>query len=95
MPSGQALLVRVSVVGKQASSANVYGAERRFLIVNNGGTTALDGSVQTVGTDFNTPAWGGITITADDTSDYAKFQVTGASATTIYWVISIYWTVVG
>lgn len=95
VPSGQALLVRVSVVAKQASSANVYGAERRFLIVNNGGTTALDGSVQTVGTDFNTPAWGGITITADDTSDYAKFQVTGASATTIYWVISIYWTVVG
>ncbi len=95
VPSGQALLVRVSVVGKQANSANVYGAERRFLIVNNGGTTALDGSVQTVGTDFNTPAWGGITITADNTTDYAKFEVTGASATTIYWVISIYWTVVG
>lgn len=95
VPSNQALLVRVSVVGKQASSANVYGAERRFLIVNNGGTTALDGSVQTVGTDLNTPAWGGITITADDAGDYAKFTVTGASATTIYWVISIYWTVVG
>lgn len=95
IPSNQAFLAIIDVVGKQASSSNVFAGTRKALIVNNGGTTALNGSVQTVDTDFNDQAWGGIAVTANDGSDYLKIEVTGASATTIYWVIRVKLVIAG
>ena len=95
IPSNQAFLAIIDVVGKQSSSANVFAGTRKALIVNNGGTTALNGAVQTVDTDFNDQAWGGIAVTANDGSDYLKIEVTGASATTIYWVIRVKLVIAG
>jgi hypothetical protein len=72
------------------SARRTTGAEhaefiRRVLIERTAGTTALVGTVDTIGTDNNTPAWS-VSITADDTNDFLNISVTGAAATSIRWV---------
>lgn len=94
VPSGHCYACDIRWVAK--SGANVAGGKRFCIINNNSGTTALDGAVDTIGTDHNTPGWGGITITAvDSTTDYLKIEVTGATSTTINWVVTINFTVNG
>ncbi|MFZ4398886.1 MAG: hypothetical protein ACOYO1_02535 [Bacteroidales bacterium] len=64
---------------------------RRGLIYNNAGTTALEGALQTIGTDIINASLAGIapTISADDTNDCLKIQVTGKAATTINWIVNV------
>ena len=57
------------------------------IIANNGGTTALIGTnvTETFAEDPNNN-WSG-TVTADNTNDYLKFEVTGEASKTIDWTI--------
>ncbi|MFZ4402271.1 MAG: hypothetical protein ACOYO1_19725 [Bacteroidales bacterium] len=70
---------------------------RKGLIYNNSGTTALEGAIQTIGTDIINASLAGIvpTITADDTNDSLKVQVTGKAATNINWCINVQLTEIG
>lgn len=61
-------------------TANLY--IRQFLIRNRGGTTALIGSIQTVGTDIEGIDLTNPTLTADDTNDALKVEVTGYTPVT-------------
>ena len=56
------------------------------MIKNVGGTTALVGTVSTVGTDVEDVAGWDVTITADNTNDALDIKVTGATSSTIRWV---------
>ena len=58
---------------------------RQVIIERTGGTVALEGTVQTIGTDINPGSWS-ISITADDTNKSLKVDVTGAASTNIRWV---------
>ena len=51
------------------------------------GTTSLVNSATTV--IDNTPAWGGVTLSADTTLGGLKIEVTGAAATNIRWVCNL------
>ena len=62
---------------------------RKFAIQNLGGTTSLIGSVTTIGTDEESDAGYGVSITADDTSDSLQINVTGDSSKTLRWVATI------
>jgi hypothetical protein len=62
---------------------------RKFAIQNLGGTTTLIGSVTTVGTDHESSAGMDIAITADDTGDFLKVEVTGLAATTLRWMACV------
>lgn len=57
---------------------------RAGLIANNAGTTALIGSVATVGTDINASALA-VAVTADNAADALAVTVTGLAATTLAW----------
>lgn len=57
---------------------------RAGLIANNAGTTALVGSVATVGTDINASALA-VAVTADNAADALAVTVTGLAATTLAW----------
>jgi hypothetical protein len=59
---------------------------RKFGIQNLGGTTTLVGSVTTIGTDHESSAGMDVAITADDTGDFLKVEVTGLAATTLRWM---------
>lgn len=68
---------------------------RRVLIERTAGTTALVGSVSTIGSDIGSnggspPAGWGVSISADDTNDNLVIDVTGASSTNIRWYATIY-----
>jgi hypothetical protein len=60
---------------------------RQLVIERTSGTVALEGSVQTVGTDINPAGWS-ISLTADNTNKSLKLEVTGASSTNIRWLSS-------
>ena len=84
--------VTLTVHGKQASSSNNYMAKRMFVATNLNGTMSIS-AVQTIGTDINASAWGGLTTpTVDSTNKSLQIQVTGAAATTINWNAIIEWS---
>lgn len=62
---------------------------RQVLIYREGSTTSLIGSVQTIGADINPAGWGGVAITADDTNESLKIEVTGAASTNIRWTATV------
>jgi hypothetical protein len=88
---GQTLSCFINIVGrKENGGTNDHGSfMRQVLIRREGSTTALVGSVQTIGTDINPAGWGGVTITADDTNETLKIEVTGASSTNIRWMATV------
>lgn len=82
---------------KQNSSANAYFMMRQFVISNDGGTTALQGSVATLGTDSGSAALSGVVVavTADNTNDCIAVTVTGLAATTLSWTAYLLVTAAG
>lgn len=87
VPSNAAFAFHGTIVAKQSGSANAAAWKVEGLIVNNGGTTTLTNSATTV--ISNTPSWG-MALSADDTNDALKIQVTGAASTNIRWVATIH-----
>jgi hypothetical protein len=85
------------LVGKVNSSANSLYYKRSFCMVNNGGTTALVGTVQTIGTDIASVAIAAATttITANNSNDCIKFEVNGIAATNISWTGRVILTING
>ena len=62
---------------------------RQALISNNSGTVALDGTVQTIGTDIDSASIvDTISITANNTNDCLSVEVDGI-ATNINWTVNV------
>lgn len=88
IPANTVWSALVQISAKQTSSTNCATFLRRVTICRDGSNnTSLVGSVETLGTDQNSPAWA-ISITADDTNEALKIQVTGGSGVTVRWTIS-------
>jgi hypothetical protein len=85
VPTDTALSVVLNICVKQSASANAKQMLRQFLISNNGGTTAIQGSVTTLGTDVESVGLATVTttITANDTDDCAKIEVNGVLGTNL------------
>lgn len=83
--NNSAMSVVVNICVKQSGSANAKQMLRQFLISNNGGTTAIQGTVTTLGTDVGSVALATVTttITANDTDDCIKIEVNGVAATNL------------
>ncbi len=76
--SGNSWNVIVKILGTSVLGA-VKGAYTRLVrIANLAGTTALLGSVETIGTDFEDDANWNVQITADNVNDALKIEVKGA-----------------
>lgn len=92
LPSNYAWTCNIKVtavnVNNESQSASF---ERKCLIYNYGGTVALEGTVQTVGTDIVNSNLSGISIgiSADDTNNSLKCTSTGLAGTTIRWTWKI------
>ena len=95
IPTNSACLVELLFSVKQDSSANCGKLKRELLISNNGGTVALNGSVQTIGTDIITVAIAAITVTAsaNNTNDALKVEVNGIGATFLNWTCLVRMTI--
>ena len=78
--------VTITIVGKDnADNTKGIFAKRHALIYNNNGTTALVGSVQTIGTDIVSASLSttSISITANNTTDSLDVQMTAPTGVTM------------
>jgi hypothetical protein len=76
--------ILISGIKSDGSASSCY--KRKVAIKNVAGTTALVGSVETIGTDIEDNAATDVAITADDTNDALQINVTGIAAETWRWV---------
>lgn len=89
IPSGKALFATVTVAGIINGGSKAAHYVRKVAIKNVGGTTALIGTISTVGTDVEDDAAYNVAITADNTNDALIITVTGKAAETIRWVAHV------
>lgn len=92
VPSGYAVTVRALICGAQSDDTDAAGATAVGTAINAAGTTALKGTplYQIVESDAST----NITITADDTTDTIRVNITGIAAQTWAWVAKVEWVAV-
>lgn len=76
--------ILISGIKSDGSASSCY--KRKVAIKNVAGTTALVGSVETIGTDIEDNVLTDVAITADDTNDALQINVTGIAAETWRWV---------
>jgi hypothetical protein len=90
LSDGDAYSCRVTVLGKQADGS-CGTAVYQVLIKNEGGTTSLTGTLQTIvtwlgDTNIGSPTWA---IEADDTNDALSIKITPANTTATRWTALI------
>lgn len=86
--SGAVYQFTVQIAGVVHGGGNAAGYTVHGTIKNNGGTTALVGTVTVAHTAEDDAAWDA-TVTADDANDALLITVTGAAATTVHWHATI------
>lgn len=86
VPVGSALAFTAKVFGISTGGTVAGFYIRQGIIRNTAGTTALIGSIQSVGTDIETDVGLNVTITADNTNDALDISVTGIAATDMRWL---------
>jgi hypothetical protein len=84
--SGKILFADIMVSGIKSDGSAAACYKRKVAIKNVGGTTALVGSVETIGVDIEDNASTDVAITADNTNDALQIDVTGIAAETWRWV---------
>jgi len=84
--SGKILFADILISGIKSDGSAAACYKRKVAIKNVAGTTALVGTVETIGTDIEDNAGTDVAITADDTNDALQINVTGIAAETWRWV---------
>jgi len=84
--SGKILFADILISGIKSDGSAAACYKRKVAIKNVAGTTALVGTVETIGTDFEDNAGTDVAITADNTNDALQIDVTGIAAETWRWV---------
>lgn len=91
IPDDTAIGFTITVVAKEQNTSDCAMMVRQFIIYNDSGTTFWDGTINTIGTDIISAGFLGITVTvsANDTNDCLKVEVTGIAATNINWTVNV------
>ncbi len=83
--TNSAIAFETLIVAKEVSDSNAAGYKISGIIANNGGTTALVGSITKTVLGESVAGWDA-TIEADDTNDALVIKVTGTASNDIQWV---------
>ena len=91
LSTDQAIAFTAQIIGSRQGHADNAYFTRRGLVVNDGGTTTIVGSIETLGTDQKSAgaAAASFAITADNTNDSIKFEVTSITGQNWRWVASV------
>jgi hypothetical protein len=87
IPTNKYLTGTINIAGIKSDGTAAASYIRQFSIKNVAGTTSLVGTVNTIGTDE--AASTSISITANDTNDALKVEVTGIASETWRWVAAV------
>lgn len=85
--SGTSIHATIKIIGIKSDGTSVATYIRQAAIKNVAGTTSLVGDIITIGND--TAAGTSVSITADDTNDALKIDVTGITSETWRWVATV------
>jgi hypothetical protein len=85
IPSGKGLSADVMIKGFKSDGSVGARFRRTVDIKNVGGTTSLEATPETIGTDYN-PSLCNLSITADNTNDALEISVTGVLNETWRWI---------
>jgi hypothetical protein len=86
-PNGKVMAMLINITGTKSDGSAVAHYVRQYAIKNVGGTTSEVYAAVTVGTD--NAAGTSITLSANDTNDALKIEVTGITSETWRWVASV------
>lgn len=86
--SGTIMFADIIIVGIKSDGSSSATYRRKVAIKNVGGSTSLVGSVESIGTDYESSATN-VSLTADDTNDSLKVLVTGIASETWRWSASV------
>lgn len=86
--SGRILFATLLLVGSKSDGTAVATYMRKFAIQNLGGTTALVGAAETIGTDVS--AGTSMSVAADNTNDALNVSVVGVAGETWRWLGLVY-----
>jgi hypothetical protein len=89
IPSGKLMFADILISGIKSDGSAAACYKRKVGIKNVAGTTALVGTVETIGTDIEDNASTDVAITADDTNDALQINVTGIASETWRWVAEV------
>jgi len=87
IPSGKVMAMLVNITGVKSDGSAVAHYVRQYAIKNVGGTTSEVYGAVTIGTD--SAASTSIALSANDTNDALKIEVTGIASETWRWVASV------
>jgi hypothetical protein len=87
VPSGKVIAMLVNITGVKSDGSAVAHYVRQYAIKNVGGTTTEVYAPVTIGTD--NAASTSISLSANDTNDALKIEVTGIASETWRWVASV------
>jgi hypothetical protein len=88
VPEDKVLFCFIQIVAAEAGMGDAASFARQCCVKNDGGTTSMVGSVQTIGTDQDPGAIGyGVSIVADDTSDYLRINPSGSTGNTRWFAV--------
>ncbi len=87
IPSGKVMAMLVNITGVKSDGSAVAHYARQYAIKNVGGTTSQVYGAVTVGAD--NAAGTSIALSANDTNDALKIEVTGIASETWRWVASV------
>lgn len=93
VPSGKSWRFTIEIVGKNTSNGDTFAATYVGAIKRVGSTTSLIGSVteRDKVNDAGASTWA-VAVTADDTNEALKIEVTGEAAKTINWCAVVHLT---
>lgn len=86
---GTTWLIDAIAVGTLADGTQYGAFHRRCLVQNVAGALTIVGPTQTVGTDYNVGAWGGLDFNVNNTFQCIRAAVTGKTATTVNWSVEL------
>lgn len=91
VPDDTAVQCMLYLTAKKQNTSDSLAYTRKFLIVNDSGSTTIEGSVETIGTDIEAIVLAGctLTITANNTDDCIKVEVAGLAAQNIRWTAKL------
>jgi hypothetical protein len=94
LTAASAIVVEFTIVGNQSGGSNRASYKRRATVYRDGSATAaLQGSVETIGTDVESDANWNVAVDVDSNS--VRVRVTGVAATNINWGAVAQWVGVG
>lgn len=85
IPNGRAMYCTLKVFGIRSDGALTASFQRDFVIKNVGGTTSIEGPVNTIGTDRDQGATISLSVAANDTNDTLEVTITSRNSETWRW----------